>query len=220
MKIIFIRHGEPDYENDTLTEKGFVQAELVSQRLLEEGISEIYASPLGRAQDTARPLSEKTGLPVKTLGFMRELTWGSIDGGPVFSDGHPWDISDEMAKQGMDLTRTDWETNEFYRNNKAVSSVRTVEEGLDKWLAGFGYRRNGLYYEHDNSEDEHKIVALFSHGGSSTAAIAHMLNLPFPYAIAMLHIDFTGITVLRLDKKKGAGVLPCMKLANDTKHLK
>ena len=220
MKIIFVRHGEPDYDNDTLTEKGFVQAELVAKRLMEEGISEIYASPLGRAQDTARPLSKTLGIPVKTLEFMRELTWGSIDGEDIFSDGHPWDISDEMAKQGMDLGSPDWKTNQFYKNNRAVESVRVVEEGLDQWLEGYGYKRSGLYYEHECREDQHKIVAVFSHGGSSTAAMAHMLNLQFPYAIGLLHIDFTGITVLRLDKKEGPGVLPCMKLANDTKHLR
>ena len=38
MRILFIRHGEPDYENDTLTETGFKQAQLVAERLKDEGI--------------------------------------------------------------------------------------------------------------------------------------------------------------------------------------
>ena len=32
MKIIFIRHGEPNYEIDSLTEKGWREAELLSKR--------------------------------------------------------------------------------------------------------------------------------------------------------------------------------------------
>ena len=41
MRIIFVRHGEPDYANDCLTEQGRIQAEACAQRLREEGIEEI-----------------------------------------------------------------------------------------------------------------------------------------------------------------------------------
>ena len=34
MRIIFIRHGEPDYDNNTLTEKGFREAELLKDRIV------------------------------------------------------------------------------------------------------------------------------------------------------------------------------------------
>ncbi len=63
-------------------------------------------------------------------------------------------------------------------------------------------------------------MALFSHGGSSCAAMGHILDLPFPYAIALLHIDFTGISVVRLDSRAGIGVLPQLKCSNDTGHLR
>ena len=41
MKIIFIRHGEPNYEIDSLTEKGWREAELLSKRT-ENGMSPIF----------------------------------------------------------------------------------------------------------------------------------------------------------------------------------
>ena len=219
MRILFIRHGEPDYAKDDLTDTGVRQAELLAQRLKDEGIEEIWSSPLGRAQRTARISSEVLKLPVQTLECMREIKWGSADGNQIFADGHPWDISDEMAHQGMDLTSTDWQTNRFFINNLAVSSVNAVESGLDEWLSEFGYKRQGLYYGHDVEEDDHKTVALFCHGGSSSAAIAHMMNLQFPYVCAMLHMEFTGITIVRLDKKTGKCTLPCLELVNDAKHL-
>lgn len=34
MRILLIRHGDPDYENDTLTEKGCREAELLAKRAL------------------------------------------------------------------------------------------------------------------------------------------------------------------------------------------
>lgn len=220
MRIVFVRHGEPDYARDCLTELGRIQAEKAAQRLLGEGIGEIYASPLGRARETAQAAAEVLGLPVKTLDFMEEVRWGSADGEELYAGGHPWAIADEMARQGMELNRPDWRDAPWFRTNRVVECVDRVERGIDEWLAGFGYLREGKHYRHTAEEEQHKTVALFSHGGSSCAAMGHILGLPFPYAIALLHLDFTGITVVRLDSRAGIGAIPQLKCSNDTAHLR
>lgn len=220
MRIVFVRHGEPDYARDCLTELGRIQAEKAAQRLLGEGIGEIYASPLGRARETAQAAAEVLGLPVKTLDFMEEVRWGSADGEELYAGGHPWAIADEMARQGMELNRPDWRDAPWFRTNRVVECVDRVERGIDEWLAGFGYLREGKHYRHTTEEEQHKTVALFSHGGSSCAAMGHILGLPFPYAIALLHLDFTGITVVRLDSRAGIGAIPQLKCSNDTAHLR
>ena len=220
MRIVFVRHGEPDYANDCLTAVGKVQAEQAALRLREEGIEEIWSSPLGRAAETAKAASGVLGLPVKTLDFMQEVHWGSTDGEPIFADGHPWEIVDEMARRGIDLNRNDWRDTPYFRTNRVLEYVNRVEKGIDEWLAGFGYIREGNYYRHTAEEQEHRTVTLFSHGGSSCAAIGHILNLPFPYACALLHFDFTGITVVRMDRSEGPCTLPCLELANDGKHIR
>ena len=33
MRILIIRHGDPDYSIDSLTERGWIEAELLSKRL-------------------------------------------------------------------------------------------------------------------------------------------------------------------------------------------
>ena len=220
MRIVFVRHGEPDYQKDCLTETGKIQAFAAAERLREEGISEIWSSPLGRAAETAEAASRALGLPVRTLDFMREVHWGSRDGAPLFADGHPWDIADELARQGINLNDPAWREHPFFRNNTVCDSVDQVEKGIDEWLSDLGYHREGAYYRCCRTNDEQKTVALFSHGGSSCAAMGHMLNLPFPYACALLHLEFTGITILRLDRKPGSMVLPCLELANDGQHIR
>ena len=220
MRIVFVRHGEPDYARDCLTELGRIQAKKAAQRLLGEGIGEIYTSPLGRARETAQAAAEVLGLPVKTLDFMEEVRWGSADGEELYAGGHPWAIADEMARQGMELNRPDWRDAPWFRTNRVVECVDRVERGIDEWLAGFGYLREGKHYRHTAEEEQHKTVALFSHGGSSCAAMGHILGLPFPYAIALLHLDFTGITVVRLDSRAGIGAIPQLKCSNDTAHLR
>ena len=47
MKLLFIRHGDPDYEHDTLTEKGHREAALLAEKLCKIPIDEFYMSPLG-----------------------------------------------------------------------------------------------------------------------------------------------------------------------------
>ena len=40
MKILIIRHADPDYERDTLTEKGLFEAELLARTLQDEKIDD------------------------------------------------------------------------------------------------------------------------------------------------------------------------------------
>ncbi|MBR6364626.1 MAG: histidine phosphatase family protein [Lachnospiraceae bacterium] len=218
MRILFIRHGDPDYKNDCLTEIGKIQAQRMAQRLREEGIEEIYASPLGRAQETAQAAAQVLDLPIQTLDFMREVRWGNEEKN-LYHGGHPWDIADKMAQEGIDLNRTDWRESPYFKTNFVTECVDEVEKGIDAWLADFGYERRGFYYLHKREEEQHRTIALFSHGGSSAAAIGHILNLPFPYVCALFHMEFTGITTLRFDRKAGSATLPCIELGNDGRHI-
>ena len=79
MRIIFVRHGHPDYKKDCLTELGHKQAEAAAERLKDEVISEIHASSCGRVYETAKHIAALHGLPVEKHDFMRELHWGTPD---------------------------------------------------------------------------------------------------------------------------------------------
>lgn len=220
MRIVFVRHGEPNYEKDCLTPLGHRQAEAAARRLEEEGIEAIYSSPFGRALETAQAASDHLGVgPVRILDFMHEIYWGSTDGQPVYHGGHPWEIADELARQGYDLARTDWPQHPYFRNNQATLEAERVAREIDAWMATLGYTRTGAYYRCDRADEAQHTVALFSHGGSSAAAMARIFNLPFPYMCATMHIPFTGITIARLSREPGSIALPCLELANDGRHI-
>ncbi|MBR0265862.1 MAG: histidine phosphatase family protein [Clostridia bacterium] len=219
MRIIFVRHGEPDYAHDCLTEEGRRQAAAAAKRLRDENVETIYSSPLGRAAETAAALSSELQLPVTTLDYMRELHWGSTDGSPLFAKGHPWEIADELARQGWDLTDPSWRDHAYFSNNIVTAEADAVARKTDGWLYGLGYERNGAYYRCIRPDDRQVTIALFSHGGSSAAAMGHILNMTFPYACALFHLEFTGITVIRLDRMPGSQTLPCLELANDGRHI-
>ena len=53
MRLMIVRHGDPDYEKDSLTEKGWREAGLLAHKLSVLDVKAFYVSPLGRAKATA-----------------------------------------------------------------------------------------------------------------------------------------------------------------------
>ena len=50
MRLMIVRHGDPDYSIDSLTPKGWKEAELLADRLCKLDVKAFYVSPLGRAK--------------------------------------------------------------------------------------------------------------------------------------------------------------------------
>ena len=67
MKLLIVRHGDPDYSIDSLTETGWIEAELLSDRLCKLDVKAFYCSPKGRARDTAKATLEKLGRQAEIL---------------------------------------------------------------------------------------------------------------------------------------------------------
>ena len=73
MRILLVRHAEPDYARDSLTPKGRREAELLSRRLCRLDVKAFYVSPLGRAQDTAAYTLSKVNRTAETLPWLAEF---------------------------------------------------------------------------------------------------------------------------------------------------
>ncbi len=219
MKIVFVRHGHPDYSNDCLTELGHEQAAKAALRLKDEGITEIYSSPFGRAYETAQHTAQLLSLPVTKVDFMREIKWGSVDGSPIYRDGHPWDTSLYAVSLGYSLMDESWTKQPPFAGNIVFSELERVSAESDSWLESLGYRREGANYRviGDNTD---KTIALFSHGGSSSALFSHLLNLPFFYLCRAICPDFTSITVISLSDENGTLTAPMIEYANDSRHIR
>lgn len=102
--IYFTRHGQTvwNVENKIcgatdieLTEKGRRQAEELGRKILEEGIhiDEIICSPLVRAAETARHISEITGVPMRVEPRLKEQNFGRYEGTP--RDGEEFGFAKE-----------------------------------------------------------------------------------------------------------------------------
>lgn len=219
MRIYFVRHGHPNYENDCLTDIGHLQAQACAQRLKDEGIEKIFSSTSGRARETAEHTAKELGLEVSTYEFMRELGWGSKTGEPIFKKGHPWFIADDMVLNGEDIFNMDWAESDRYANNWVTGSSKRASEGFDQWLESFGYKREGNFYRvvGDNTK---QTVAMFSHAGSSSAVLSHLLGLPFPWFFYSVRLNLTSVTIVDFGNETGSLTFPRLTLLNDAKHIK
>ena len=79
MKLLFIRHGDPDYTIDSLTEKGWKEAEFLSEKIAALDVRDFYVSPLGRAKDTASCTLKKNGRTATECKWLREFDVRSED---------------------------------------------------------------------------------------------------------------------------------------------
>ena len=75
MKLLIVRHGDPDYDIDSLTEKGWKEVEYLSQKLSKLDVKAFYVSPLGRAKDTAAPTLKKMGRTATECEWLKEFPW-------------------------------------------------------------------------------------------------------------------------------------------------
>ena len=221
MRIVLIRHGDPNYEEDCLTELGHKQVKVAAQRLLKEGIEEIYCSPLGRARQTAQAFSEASGISeIKILDFIQEIRFGR-EGEMYEKQWNPWLGVNALVREGKDIQTENWREYPVFKGNLATVDADKIATESDKWLASLGYEREGLYYRCNLKNDQEKTIAIFCHGGSSAAFMARVLNQSFAYMCGvLLRFPHTTITVLKFDNTPGELTLPVIELLNDDRHLK
>ena len=216
MRLIFVRHGEPDYEHDCLTATGKKQAAAAAERLKREGIGTIYSSPMGRARETAEFTARHLGLPITELGFMHEISWG---GPGVPENGHPWTLGEWIIdRHNFDFYARDWRKHPYFANNAALDYLDMISDQFDALLISHGYRHEGTRFLCQGGKDE--TIALFSHGGSGACALSHVLSLPFPYVCTVLPYEFTSIIILEFPVREGEYVHPRIELFNDAAHIR
>ena len=201
MRIIFVRHGDPNYSEDRLTPLGHAQAEAAGKRLASEKITQIFSSPCGRALETAHHIAGWVNFPkeeITVLPFMREISWGATEGEQLYSKGHPWYIVDHMIENGKSIIDGSWRENDLFKRNKATAICETVGEEFDRFLCGLGLCREGDYYRIGALKNESYILT--SHGGSSSAVLAHIFNMPLPFILNFI-FKFSILSMKNSDTK-------------------
>ena len=176
MRILLVRHAEPDYTVDSLTPKGWEEAELLSRRMARFDISDFYVSPLGRARDTANCTLKKLGRTAEILPWLAEFRGTYPD--PETGENRivAWDVKPRLwtALPGV-YESVSWLEAPVFERGSVREVWRETTEGVDALMARYGYRKDGPVWRCENNTD--KTIALFCHFGISMAVLAYLMDL-------------------------------------------
>ena len=219
MRIIFIRHGDPDYKNDSLTVKGRREAMLLAQRIKNwDNIDAFYISPLGRAQLTAKYTLDEIGREGKTLDWLKEFVVDVYD--PSQKRVHvPWDwLPDYWRHLDKIYDKDEWQNLSEYDNTDLKERYGEVRKGLFDLLSEYGIRKENNVYLSDRKNDDTTIV-LFCHLGVSFVCISELLGISPALLWHTFFVATSSVTVVTAEERVEGILNFRVEKLGDTEHL-
>ncbi len=218
MQVLIIRHGDPDYSIDSLTEKGWREAELLAERLSKLDIKAFYVSPLGRAKDTASLTLKKMNREATELPWMQEFFGADIarpdaDGRTIVWDWLPQD----WTKEKNYYDKEKWPDTPIMRDSTVLKEYQWVAGGLDKLLAEYGYVRDGNYYRVEKANADR--IVLICHFGVECVMLSHLLGIS---PMVMWHgfcAAPTSVTTINTEERRKGIASFRVSSFGDTSHL-
>ncbi len=202
MRILLIRHGDPDYGRDGLSDKGKREALLLSGRLARLPISAFYTSPLGRARDTAAPTLRASGCEAGVLSWLQEFPVHQWDGEQ--NRAHVvWDYYPDIREKHPEWKQEDWFLYAPFESSDTGMAVLDVFDGLDGLLAEYGYIREGDRYRVESPEHRHTQIALFCHFGVACVLLSRLLNISAQQLLHGLYLAPTSVTTVASEERDG-----------------
>jgi len=217
MRLYIIRHADPDYQNDTITPEGHLEAQALAERMRREGLDKIFCSPMGRAIATMKYTAEALGMDYKILDWaheIEELWFENTPWGPMVA----WDIPGEVIR-GYDSmpNHITWMNQEFLARTKAAEIFENIRKKSDEFLKELGYERIGGRYRIIKRNSDK--VAVFCHNGFGLTWLAHLLGIPLSLMWTGFWLAPTSVTVVLFDERSDEWAVPrCLHLG-DVSHL-
>jgi broad specificity phosphatase PhoE len=169
LRLLFARHGHPDYRTDTLTALGHQEAAQLAEALDPYPLDAIYVSTHGRAQETAEyTLRRRSQNPI-LCDWLRE-----IDGRYGYEGNAPEWIVGDPRPSAYELHPSDlFGSSQLYSYEEWRDQVEygpwlyprfsALQAAFDEILAQAGYVREGLRYRVRASDE--RTLAFFCHDG-------------------------------------------------------
>ncbi len=169
-----------------LDERGRAQAEDVADRLAGSGLDAVYASPLERTQETARPIAKRHGLRVRTLRAIGEVDYGEWTNQPL----------------GQLRRRKLWPVIQATPSRVTFPGGESILGAQQRAVAAI---------ERAAAEAGDGRLAFVSHADVIKAVVAHFIGQPLDL-FQRLVVSPASVTVLHL----GDGMPPILLRFNDT----
>lgn len=213
MNFYIIRHGNPDYCRDCLTELGHTQAIATAEELANLGIDEIYSSPMGRAKETAQPLCNLLGKEIHIEPWAAEVEHYSSNGcRTVQLNG------DILRSPEMDALGENWTSHPIFGGAEGVNKmVNTIEYGAADLLARNGYVLEGKRFKIIDPNE--KSIALFCHAGVFLVLTSFLLQIPQLTAWHSFFVNQASISFCHFPNFETGYTIPRFYYVNNYHHI-
>lgn len=170
-KTIYIfRHGQTDYNAEKrvmgqldiqLNKTGINQANELADKMSNNSIQAIYSSPLSRALETAKIVSEKTGAEIITDNALMERNNGKLQGHIVHATDNPAEY------------QTDYNQTELFWPLEQIKDTNWHPEGGESRTECF--KRAQKAFMNILKNTPYNTIAISTHGGPMTG-ILHLID--------------------------------------------
>lgn len=221
MRLLIVRHADPDYSIDSLTPTGWKEAALLAERLAapKEGLEQayFYVSPLGRAQDTASLTLKKLKKTAMTCSWLREFAPQAVH--PGKDSGHClWDwLPEAWVQEPAYFDREHWADTELFKKAGARDEYQWVIREFDRILAEHGYTRDGLLYRALTPNED--TLVFFCHFGVECVLLSHLIHVSPMQLWHGLCAAPSSVTTLYTEERRPGVAAFRMSAFGDTSHL-
>lgn len=218
MELLFVRHAQPAWapdgrsvDNPDLTELGQRQAHHLANVLERLEIDHLLVSPLRRAEQTAAPLVERTGIKPVVLEWLAEITAPRFEGTPVeqvervFSESKGRPIAEQWEGIPGGESFTDFH--------------KRVTTGLEQLLATHGATPSGADEGLWHLDQGGERIVIVAHAGTNSVALGHLLGIsPVPWEWERFVSYHASVTTIEPLPMSGAQAFSLHRFA-DVGHL-
>ena len=217
MKLMIVRHADPDYSIDSLTPVGWEEARLLAERMAKLDITDFYVSPLGRARDTASLTLEKMDRKAEVCPWLREFE------APIYKPDSPkpgctWDwLPQDWTVEPRYYDPDRWTEPEVMQAGDVAGQADWVASHLDAVLAAHGYERDGNLYRAVRPNTD--TLAFFCHFGVECVMLGHLLHVSPMVLWHGMCAAPSSVTILNTEERRKGIVSFRMSTFGDTSHL-
>lgn len=222
MLLFYVRHGDPIYRPDSLTELGHQQAKALVQRMKECKPERLFASSSERAILTAKPTAEFLNKEIEILDWCNEdYTWNEFT--VVGENGRKhWCFDDAAVKRQFNSDEVrqlgkKWYDHPAFKDTLYKEGTERIRQKADEFMLSLGYmhdEKNNGYIPIKSNDDR---VALFAHAGFGLVFLSTILDIPLPMFATRFAMSHSNITVI--DFSGDDFIIPkALQVSNDS-HL-
>ena len=223
MILYYLRHGDPIYNPDSLTELGHKQAAALSKRLALYGLDEIYVSTSNRAKLTAQPTYEALGLtPIECPWAHEGQAWSRY--AVKCSDGaERWGFHDgatieKFHNPEVRALGAQWYTHPSFEGTPFSEGIPATNADVDAFLRSLGFEHEREQGRFRILKENKKRIALFAHQGFGLAFLSSLLDIPYPLFCTHFDLGLSSMTVINFEERGEYAYAKTLMHSNDS-HL-